>query len=65
MRRIVRRTATLVTVQTWTVTWAEEIPAAEPPPAQAAPSLPAGPAHESPAPSEEPRTAPDAPGDGA
>ena len=41
MRRIVRRTATIVTVQTWTVTWAEDDPAAEPP--QADPALLGGP----------------------
>jgi hypothetical protein len=44
MRRIVRRTATIVTVQTWTVTWAEEDPAAEPAPAVPAPDQLAGPA---------------------
>jgi hypothetical protein len=42
MRRIVRRTATIVTVQTWTVSWAEEDPAAEPPKAEANPALPSG-----------------------
>jgi len=31
MRRIVRRTATVVTVQTWTVTWVEEMPEPETP----------------------------------
>ena len=45
MRRVVRRTNTIVTVQTWTVTWTEDVPSAESLPA----ALPA-PASDAPAP---------------
>jgi len=44
MRRVVRRTDTVVTIQTWTVTWTEDVPAHEPAPATPA-ALP-GPAPE-------------------
>ena len=40
MRRIIRRTDIIVTTQTWTVTWAEDVPASEPSPAGPLPALP-------------------------
>ena len=49
MRRIVRRTDTVVTVQVWTVTWAEDVPASEPARVEARPALPSGPPPEAPA----------------
>ena len=60
MHRIVRRTATVVTTQTWTVTWTEDDPAAE-----AASTEPAGPTAE-PAQLPDPASpaAPDAPAPG-
>ena len=61
MRRIIRRTDTIITVQTHTVTWTEEMPPADPGPA----ALP-GPAPDaSPpaAPFELPAAGPTPPGD--
>ena len=40
MRRIIRRKATVVTVQTWTVTWEEDVPVAAPAPEKTTPALP-------------------------
>jgi len=65
MRRIVRRTTTLVTVQTWTMTWAEEIPAPDAALPDSAPALPPSPAAGAPAPSAEPPALPDLAGDDA
>jgi hypothetical protein len=63
MRRIVRRTVTLVVVQTWTVTWAEEPLAADPLLAEAAQCLARGPAPDAPETSlEAPRSLPNAAG---
>jgi len=65
MRRIVRRTTTLITVQTWTMTWAEEIPAPDAALPDSAPALPPSQAGGAPAPSAEPPASPDPAGDAA